>query len=551
MRVLITAALPYANGPIHLGHIRSTYLPADIYARFNRLIGNDTLYICAMDEHGTPIVVAAEKEGKNPKEFVDYYYKKDKEEFSKLGFSFDIFHRTSSEENREFTQMFFEKLKENGYIYEKEVSSPYCERCRRYLPDRFVIGTCPSCSADEQYSDYCEVCGKALQGGEIINPRCIVCKEKPVGRVANHYFFSLSSFSDKLEKWLAENTNLQKEVVNYLLGWIEKGLSDWDITRDLEWGVPIPGKDNCVFYVWFDAPIGYVSSTKACTNEWEKYWKEEGSEIVHFIGKDIAYHHFLFWVAMLMGINDGFRLPDKIPVRGYLNLEGKKFSKSKGWFVSLGCYLENFEPDYLRYYETAITPHSVVDADFVWKEFQSKINNELVASLGNFVHRTLSLIKKLNGCEVPQPIDLDEKDKDMLMKITKAKENIRKLISEFNFKEGQEMMMALSDNFNRYLSEREPWKDRDERRRKNCLYVCMRGISALAILMQPFLPFSSQKLCQMCGIEKKEVRWENIDAELIKPHTRIENFEPLFKKIEDEKIKKMESMLYGGGEGAD
>ncbi|OIO22072.1 methionine--tRNA ligase [Candidatus Micrarchaeota archaeon CG1_02_47_40] len=541
-RILVTAALPYANGPLHLGHIRSTYLPADIYARFQRLIGNDVLYICATDEHGTPIVAGAEKEGKTPQEFVDYYHERDEREFGQLGFSFDIFHRSSSEENKKMTQHFFEKLKENGHIYEQEVAALYCEKCRRFLPDRFVIGTCPNCSSEGQYSDYCDSCSKSLKTGEILHPKCITCKTTPVTKISKHYFFRLGSFSAKLEKWLTTNPYLQKEVANYLLNWIREGLADWDISRDLSWGVPVPGEKEKVFYVWFDAPIEYISGTVAHTKKWEEYWKGE-SEITHFIGKDIIYHHFLFWPAMLEGTQDGFRAPDKIAVRGYLNLEGKKFSKSRGWFVSLDDYLSAFPADYLRYYQTSTTPHSVTDADFVWKEFAAKINNELVASLGNLIHRTLVLLQKLNNSTVPSPEGLEADDNTLLAKITSTKEEMEKSMLSFQFKDAQEKLMALSDDFNKYLSSKQPWKEKDKKKINNCLYVCTRGISAFAVLLQPFLPFTSEKLAGMVGLGEKKLLWKDADAELLLPGVKIEKFEPLFKKIEDEKIREMENKL--------
>lgn len=544
-KILVTAALPYANGPLHLGHIRSTYLPADIYARFQRLVGNEVRYICATDEHGTPIVASAERDGKTPAEFVNYYHERDKREFRALGFSMDIFHRTSSEENKKMTQYFFARLKENGYIYEKKVSQPYCEKCKRFLPDRFVVGVCPFCGAPEQYSDYCDACGKVIPSGGIKEPKCIVCGYKPVMRESEHYFFALSKFSEKLLAWFDSNKNLQKEVVNYVKDWIKSGLNDWDITRDMSWGVPVPGK-NLVFYVWFDAPIGYVSSTSALMpNEWEKWWKGD-AKIVHFIGKDIIYHHFLFWPAMLMGVGDGFSLPDAIPVRGYLNLEQRKFSKSKGWFVSLEDYLKEFEPDYLRYYETMITPHSVEDADFVWRDFQNRVNNELVANIGNFIHRTLVLIKKLYNGRIPKTERLDTDDNSILEIISETKNDAAKKIEAFDLKGALESICALSTALNRYMSAREPWKEKDEARRAACLYVCTRGVTALGIMLYPFLPFSSEKLFSMLGIDAKKIKWDDADRDMLTSEMKIGDVSPLFKKIEDSKIMAQERKLGGG-----
>jgi len=544
-KVLVTAALPYANGPLHLGHIRSTYLPADIYARYNRLIGNEVLYVCASDEHGTPIVAAAEKAKKTPKEFVDYYHERDEKEFAQLGFSLDIFHRTSSAENKETTQHFFLQLQKNGHIYQKEVEQPYCENCKRFLPDRFVVGTCPHCKSEKQYSDYCDNCGTTLRAGEILDAKCITCGKTPIKRTTRHYFLKLSGFSDKLKTWLTGNKRLQSEVTNYVLNWIHTGLQDWDISRDLNWGVPVPNEKDMVFYVWFDAPIEYISATKAASAKWADFWKgkPDDTEIVHFIGKDIIYHHFLFWPAMLMGVGDGFRTPDSIPTRGYLNLEGRKFSKSKNWFVSLEDFLSSFQPDYLRYYETAVTPFSVQDADFIWKDFQEKINNELVACFGNFVHRELVLIKKLNGGEVPAPENLDDTDKRLLARIGEVKDIAGMLISEFKFKEAQEEIFHLVADFNKYLSDRQPWKEKDKRIANNTLYVSSRGISAMIILLNPFLPHTSEKLAGMLGVEKKHIFWHKIEDELIKPGTKIEEPKPLFEKVSDEKIEELEGKL--------
>ncbi|HIH18646.1 TPA: methionine--tRNA ligase [Candidatus Micrarchaeota archaeon] len=542
LKILVTAALPYANGPLHLGHIRSTYLPADIYSRYQRLAGNECLYICATDEHGTPIVVGAEKAGKKPKEFTDEYHLKDKKEFTALGFQFDIFHRTTSEENRKLTQHFFARLKEGGHIYTKEVEQPFCEKCSRFLPDRFIVGTCPHCKSERQYSDYCDSCSNTIGSGQLVNPQCITCGSVPSYRKSQHYFFKLASFSDKLRAYLTGNRFLQREVVNYVVNWIDGGLQDWDISRDLSWGVPIPGEPDKVFYVWFDAPIGYISSTMALRPDWEDFWKGD-STIVHFIGKDIIYHHFLFWPAMLMGVGEDFRAPDKMAVRGYLNLEHRKFSKSRGWFVSLEDYLKEFPADYLRYYQTAFTPHNVQDADFIWKDFQSKINNELVASIGNFVHRTLVLTEKLNGNTVPAPNDLDSEDRRLLGEITSSKEKIASLIAEFQLKEGQEEILRLCGEFNRFLSLREPWKEKDKAKVLRTLYVSLRFVSSLSILLEPYLPFTAGKLQKMLSVPREKVAWKNADAELVAPGAPLPKPVPLFEKISDEKIKAQEGRL--------
>ena len=545
-KYLVTCALPYANGPLHLGHIRSTYLPADIYARYLRLAGNDVLFVCATDEHGTPIVAAAEKAGKEPGEFAAHYHKKDKREFEQLGFSFDIFYRTSSAENRELTQHFFTRLSENGYTYEREVSQAYCEKCRRFLPDRFVVGTCPHCHSEGQYSDYCDSCAKALVSGEIKDPKCIHCGSTPTTRTSRHHFFKLSAFSGRLRDYLKGNKELQPQVVNYVLDWIDKGLNDWDIARDLSWGVPIPGEENLVFYVWFDAPIGYMSSTVKLLGSREAFnerWRD--SKVVHFIGKDIIYHHFLFWPAMLDGTGE-YKLPDAIPVRGYLNLEGRKFSKSKNWFVSLEDYLSAFPPDYLRYYVTCITPHKVEDADFYWADFAEKVNKELVGSIGNFIHRTLVLVKKLNESKVPKPDGLSEQDEGVLKKFSEYKAKTAEQLEKYEVKDGLNSILELSGELNRYLSSCEPWKQKDRRLCGNTLYVCTRGITALGVLLYPYLPFSSEKLFDTLGIDSKRLQWKNADAELLKPGTQLADPKPLFEKVSEDAIKEQEAKLGKG-----
>ncbi|HII53505.1 TPA: methionine--tRNA ligase [Candidatus Micrarchaeota archaeon] len=550
--IVVTAALPYANGPLHLGHIRSTYLPADIYARFLRLLRKRVRYVCASDEHGTPIVAAAEKEGKSPVAFTNHYHEKDKQEFAALGFSMDIFHRTSSNENIEMTRFFYSELKKNGHIYEKEIEQFFCEKCARYLPDRFIVGTCPKCNANGQYSDYCEACGSSMLAGEIQSPKCIVCKSVPETRKTSHEFFKLSKFSSQLKQWLETNQNLQSEVVNYVKDWITKGLDDWDITRDLDWGVKIPGRKGQVFYVWFDAPIEYVSATAAQTDEWDRYWLRKPDEygnsyynenaIVHFIGKDIIYHHFLFWPAMLMGMGRGFHPPDNIAVRGYLNLEGRKFSKSKGWLVSLEDFLKEFPADYLRYYETAVTPHTVSDADFTWPDFQAKINNELVANIGNYINRVLTLCSRNCSSLIPIAKNMDNEDIKMLEEIKITAKEVKARILNFQFKEALERNMAFCMALNRYLSSKQPWKEKDVVKNNNCIYVAMQGVAALSILMYPFLPFSMERLHKVIGVTEL-VSWNDLDKELIRSGVRITGFGILFEKIADEKIKELEGRL--------
>ena len=539
-RYLVTAALPYANGPLHLGHLRSTYYPSDIYSKFLRMLGEDVLYISATDEHGTPIIVNSEKNNKTPKEFVDYYHDYDKKMFERINVEFDAFHRSSSKENIELSQRFFNLMKQNGYIYTKEIEQLFCEKCQRPLPDRLVKGSCPYCGEKDQYGDACEVCGRVIKVDQLINPYCSTCKSTPVKKPSIHYFFRLNDFSEPLKKWLIENKNLQDDVKNYVLSWIESGLNEWDITRDLDWGVPVPGEKNLVFYVWFDAPITYISSTIFKTKEWENYWKSEDSQIVHFIGKDISYHHYLFWPAMLMSVNDGYSLPHSIPVRGYLNLEGKKFSKSKGWYVSIEEFLEHFPSDYLRYYITILTPHSSTDADFYWKDFMLKINNELVANLGNFIYRTLSMSKK----HFPEQIPQSAVDEVMLKKISETSTKVEFLVRGYKVKEALDSILALSSEFNAYLSANEPWKKEGEEKTK-ILLTSLYGVHALSVLMGPYLPNITFELRKSLGVEQKPMFTELGKSFLENKIIKLGEIKPLFSKIDPEIIEMLENKLKG------
>ncbi len=520
-KVLITAALPYANGDLHLGHIRSTYLPADIYARYCRLKRYDTLYVCATDEHGTPITLSAEKKGMSKQEFVDIYHKKDKEILEKMQFSFDIFHRTSSKENEEMTREFYLKIKENGLIYEKEITQLFCENCNRFLPDRFVKGTCPYCKATGQYGDTCENCGRVLKEDELIDPKCAICNHTPIKKKTKHVFFKLSAMSDKLKEYL-KNADLQTEVKNYVLNWIKDGLNDWDISRTMDWGIKIPGYDNLVFYVWFDAPIEYISATKALVGDkWIEYWKNPETKIVHFIGKDIVYHHYLFWPSMLMNV--GLNLPTAIPVRGYLNLEGRKFSKSKNWFISIEDFLKKYPADYLRYYETAITPFSIVDADFRWKDFEAKINLDLIANVGNLHHRILILIKKLNNGIVPDKVY----DNELKEKFENMKNQVLEHYEKYEFKRALDKIMLFFKELNRFLNAKEPWKHKDENG-KAVLFLVVSYMLKTSLLLYPILPETSEKIFLSLGLEIPKTFDFNICVE----KKEIKTYDVLFKPVD-------------------
>ncbi len=548
-RVLITAALIYANGEPHLGHMKSTYLPADILARYYKAKGVETLYVCATDEHGTPIQVEAEKAGMDPENFVLKYHELDKKLFRALDIEFDVFHRTHSPENEELTHMFLKALRENGYIYKKTVKQYYCENCKRYLPDRYVRGECPVCGAKDQYSDYCDSCGKTFEPGDLKNPRCTICGSMPVLKESEHFIFKLSAFADFLKEWIQNNEEFQPQVTNYVLNWIEEGLKDWDITREEDyWGFDMPFDDAITesgkrkkVYVWFDAPIGYIAATvKWCkdhNDNWERWWKDPETKIIHHIGKDIVYHHYLFWPAMLYGTKMNFNLPSAIPTRGFLTLHKKKFSKSRGIYIGVEEFLESFPADYARFYLTLITPYSIEDTDWNWEEFRDKINSELVDNLGNFIHRVLMLIYRYFDGKVPEPGEFNNLDKELLEKIKSSPQEIGSLMERYELKAALEKILDLARDGNRYLNAKEPWKliKKDKRSAGTVLFVAVHLVKCLGILLWPFIPRSATRILELLNIERG--KWDDAGKIDIKPGHVIREPVPLFKKVSDEQIR--------------
>jgi len=536
----VTTALIYANGEIHLGHITSTYLPADIFVRFHRLKGDNVIHVGATDDFGTPILVEAERKGISPEEFVAYWNETDRRDYSDLGISFDIFYKTSSKENIELTQHFFKKLYEKGYIFKQVILQPYCQNCKKFLPDRYVKGTCPYCGATDQYSDSCEECGRTFQPGEILNPHCAICGSKPTSKESEHYFFKLTQFSDALNQWLTENKNLQSEVKNYVLNWIKEGLRNWDISRDITWGVPIPLEEakGKVFYVWFDNHICYISTALKYFAEKEIDGKDtwNSSKIYHFIGKDIVYHHYLFLPAMRLGVGE-FKLPDFIPTRGYFLLEGQKFSKSRGWYVSVRDFLNKFPADYLRYYLAAITPYSQLDVNFDWEDFQKRINNELLANIGNFIHRTLTFVWTNYNGKVPSPRVDDNLDKEFEEKINKIAEDVAQEIDKIELSKGLRKITEFSTFCNQYFQRKQPWTDKEKA--KTCLYLCVNAVSTLAILLEPYIPFSAERLWQQLNLEGSVhgQNWNSASKLTIPEGHRINQPTVLFQKVQDEDIK--------------
>ncbi|MCS7098411.1 MAG: methionine--tRNA ligase [Candidatus Methanomethyliaceae archaeon] len=545
--IVVTAALPYSNDRLHLGHLRSTYLPSDVYVRFLRRIGEDVVYICATDEHGTPIALRAEKEGKTPKEIADRYHPLIKEDLIRMGCSFDIFSRTTEKIHYETTQYFFKKLMENGYIYEQEMEQLKCPKCNKFLPDRYVEGICPFCGFEGARGDACDSCGRYLRPIELKEPKCAICGIKPELVVTKHWFFKLTAFQDKIRDWLENNNSMPKNVSNYALNWIKEGLRDWCITRDLNWGVPVEGAEGKVIYVWFDAPIGYISSTKILflnrgdPEGWKRYWN---GRIIHFIGKDIIYHHAIFWPAMLIGMRE-FELPYSIVAGEYLTLEGKKMSKSRGWYIGIDEYLKLFDPDPMRYYLISVAPLDR-DADFSLEDFIRKYNDELADILGNFIHRTLIFIEKYFNSKIPNA-KLSKEDEALLLKIKDVEARATEYIKAFKFREALVEIISLAHEGNRYLNLSAPWakiKENSERA-ATTLYVCAQIVKALGSMLSPFLPFTAEKIWNMLNINScvHEQPWsfEPIPSghEIGKPY-------PLFKKIKLEDLKRIRAALIPG-----
>ena len=548
-KIILTSALPYANGEIHLGHIASTYLPADIFTRFIKLTNSQIYHICATDDFGTPILIKSEKENKTPKEYVKIWNEKDKKDFESIGIIFDFFYKTSSKENIDFVQYVFLKLHNNNHILERQVIQFYCPFDDKYLPDRYVIGRCPFCKAENQYSDLCESCGRVPE--EILDPKCAICGNTPIKKETNHYFFKLSDFSNELKNWLLNNQNLQQDIVKYVLNWVESGLQDWDITRDLSWGVPIPKINNSkmdkdkVFYGWFDNHLCYISSfatfaSNILNKDGKKLWNE--SDIYHFIGKDIVYHHYLFLPAIRIGINNEYKLPDKIITRGHLLFQNKKLSKSKNWYIGLEDFVKNFNPDYLRFYFSSIVPFSQSDINFDWDNFYEKINNELISNIGNFINRTLSFTKKQFNNTVPSKTELDEIDKQALDKIGNIAYEIGDLIYSNNIDKAIKRILQFSTFFNQYFQIKEPWKSKGNA--NNTIWIAINATRAMALILYPFIPNSAEKIWKQLGYNStlKDQSWYSAsEIRIEKDHILSNNIEPIFKKIEKEDIEKQKS----------
>ena len=547
-RYLITAALPYANGPVHIGHLAGVYVPADIYARYLRLKGRDVLYICGSDEHGVPITLKAKREGKSPQEIVDKYHYSIKESFEKFGMSFDIYSRTSSKVHYDTASGFFRKLYDTNQLIEKEEEQYFDKEANQFLADRYIQGTCPHCGHEEAYGDQCENCGTSLSPTELINPKSMLSGSELEMRKTRHWFLPLDKHEPFLRKWiLEENTHWKSNIYGQCKSWLDQGLQPRAVSRDLDWGVPLPveGTEGKVLYVWFDAPIGYISATKELTNDWEKYWKDNESKLVHFIGKDNIVFHCIIFPTMLKNHGE-YILPANVPGNEFLNLENDKISTSKNWAVWLHEYLDEFQgkEDVLRYVLTANMPETK-DNNFTWKDFQDRNNNELVAIYGNFVNRALVLTNKYFNGEVPEPNTFTEFDTETFNEISNLKKELETNIENYHFRQALKAMMDIARLGNKYLADTEPWNliKHDEERVKTVIYSSLQIAAALSVLSEPFLPFTADKLRQFLNINA--FNWDKTgdEKEFLQPGHTINKSSLLFEKIEDEVVEKQRNKL--------
>ncbi len=541
-RTLVTTALPYANGPVHIGHLAGVYVPADIYTRFLRLRGEDVVMIGGSDEHGVPITIKAQNEGVTPQDIVDRYHKIIKDSMEELGVSFDIYSRTTSKIHEATASEFFRRLYDNGQFVEKSSMQLYDEKANQFLADRYVTGECPHCHYDRAYGDQCEKCGTSLNATDLINPKSAITGNTPVLKETKHWYLPLDRWEQQLSKWILEGHKEWKtNVYGQCKSWIDLGLQPRAVSRDLDWGVPVPveGADGKVLYVWFDAPIGYISNTKELLPDtWETYWKDPETRIINFIGKDNIVFHCIIFPAMLMAYGDNYQLPDNVPANEFLNLEGDKISTSRNWAIWLHEYLRDFpgKQDVLRYVLTANAPETK-DNDFTWRDFQSRNNSELVAILGNFVNRAMVLTHKYFNGTVPAAVALQQTDTDAFDEIKATAENLTAALETFHFREALKEAMNIARIGNRYLQETEPWKvaKTDMERVATILNVAIQICADIAVAFEPFLPFMSGRLADMLHMGK--LSWDMLGRTgLIPAGTQLAQPELLFEKIEDDAI---------------
>jgi methionyl-tRNA synthetase len=548
-RIFIGVAWPYANGPLHLGHIAGAYLPADIFARYHRLKGNEVLMVSGSDQHGTPVTLRAEAEGKTPQEVVARYHQGFLDCWKKLGISFDLFTTTGTQNHAHVAQDFFLKLLDKGYIYKNTMPLPYCHNCRRFLPDRYVEGTCPYCRSPRARGDQCDDCGKPLNPVDLVDPHCSICKSTPEIRDSEHFFLRLSAFSDRLKSWVQEQSHWRPNVLNFTLRYLTEGLRDRAITRDIEWGIPVPlpGFEKKRIYVWFEAVIGYLSASKEWAKSsgdgerWHNFWQGDVKSY-YFIGKDNIVFHTIIWPAMLMGY-EGLNLPYNVPANEFLTLEGKKLSTSRNWAVWLPDYLERYPADPLRYLMSANMPQTS-DADFSWREFVRRNNDELVATYGNLVQRVLTLAyRNFDRC-VPSPGELDAESNALLEKAKVTLGTVDRLLYGCHFREAMREAMALAQEANRYLDNKAPWKRINEDRDSaaTAIFTVIGVLCCLKTVLYPFLPFSSGKLHRLLGFEG-EVSDGGWTFTVPQAGQRLLPPEHLFAKLDEKVIEKENALL--------
>jgi len=541
-RYMVTSALPYANGPIHIGHLAGVYIPSDIYVRYLRLKGKDVVWVCGSDEHGVPITLKAKKEGRTPQQVVDEYHELNKKAFEDLGISFDIYSRTSNKIHYETASEMFKTIYDKNGFVEQVTEQFYDEVNKQFLADRYITGTCPHCNNERAYGDQCEKCGTTLNATDLINPVSVISGQKPVLKETKHWYLPLDRYDSFFKSWILEgHKDWKTNVYGSCKSWIDAGLQPRAVSRDLDWGVPVPveGAEGKVLYVWFDAPIGYISATKEFTKDWEKYWKDPETKLLHFIGKDNIVFHCIIFPAMLKA-EGSYILPDNVPANEFLNLENDKISTSRNWAVWLHEYLVDFpdKEDVLRYVLTANAPEAK-DNNFTWADFQNRNNKELVADLGNFVNRALVLTEKYFEGKIPEITNLTDYDKQVLADISKIKADVEKSIEAYRFKEALQNAMNLARLGNKYLADTEPWTvyKTDVERVKTILNISIEIIINISILFEPFLPFSTKKIRQFLNIDT--FNWEKIGTgNLAVVGHKINKPTLLFSKIEDDEIKK-------------
>ncbi len=549
-RFTVTSALPYANGPLHIGHIAGAYLPADIYVRYLRMNQKDVIYVCGSDEHGAAITLRAKKEGTTPKAIIDKYHEINKKAFAGFGITFDIYHRTSDPLHHKTAQDFFTKLNNKGAFTIKNSKQFFDEENRQFLADRYITGTCPKCGYEHAYGDQCEKCGSALSPTELINPKSTISGQVPVLKETSHWYLPMQNHEKWLKQWINEGIldgkqvhdpkTWRNQVIGQCNSWIDSGLHERAMTRDLDWGVKVPveNAEGKVLYVWLDAPIGYISATKALLGDkWEKYWKNEDTKLVHFIGKDNIVFHAIIFPIILKEYGE-YILPENVPANEFLNLENDKLSTSRNWAVWLHEYLEDFpgKQDILRYTLTSIAPETK-DSEFTWKDFQAKNNNELLAILGNFINRTAVLIKKYYDRKIPPLNTPNAKEQAILNDITEISRKVGNLIEHYHFRDGQKEAMNLARIGNKYLTETEPWKifESNPEKVKTILHICAQIAANLSIIMEPFIPFTAKKLKKLLNLPE-ELTWDKISPSLLAEGSEINKPFFLFSKIEDEEI---------------